>query len=272
VAFTHRQNGAHSADRTNGHGHARLVAVFEEAPELLRNLSPRAAGDAMRLRVPLLVVESGPWRPPVQPGLRPGHLGLLVLDGLLLRRVRLGRRHGAELLGTGDLLQPWVRQPPFETLVVEPGWEVLERARLAVLDGRFAAQVAPCPEVAAAVVERAIERARALAFQQAASHITGLERRLNTLFWALADRWGRVTAEGVLVPLPLTHVVLAELVGASRPSVSSALSRLARVGELERVRGGWLLRGRQPDERPHGTESKPVRTGDRASFGAFVDH
>jgi CRP/FNR family transcriptional regulator, cyclic AMP receptor protein len=227
----------------------RTVAVFEEAPELLRGLADADAADLSRVRVPALLVERGPWEPPTLRADAHPHFGLLVLDGVMLRRVSLNGRTGAELLGSGDLLQPWVRQPPYDTLCAEPGWDVLERSRLAVLDQRFAARVAVCPEVAAALLGRATERARMLAFQHVASHIPGLEARLLSLVWALADRWGRVTPDGVMIPLPLTHATLAELVGASRPSVSTALSRLAREGILGRAPSGWLLEKSAPSER-----------------------
>jgi DNA-binding GntR family transcriptional regulator len=53
-----------------------------------------------------------------------------------------------------------------------------------------------------------------------------------------------VTASGVAVGVPVPHRVLAQLVGARRPTVSTALSRLAESGELTRDRnGGWLLTG-----------------------------
>jgi CRP/FNR family cyclic AMP-dependent transcriptional regulator len=244
-----------------------LVSVFDEVPDLLQHLDPPMAAEAARLKVPLLVAEPGPWLPPMRPGATRCHLGLLVLEGLLLRRVRLSRRGGAELLGRGDLLQPWVSQPPYDTLVVETDWEVLERTRIAVLDGRFATRVALWPDVAAALVERVIERTRTLAFQVAASHITGLERRLLALMWALADRWGRVTADGVLVPLRLTHATLAELVGASRPSVTTALVHLAREGALERLPRGWLLHGEPPERADRERSVIPL-----AAAGAFVNH
>jgi CRP/FNR family transcriptional regulator, cyclic AMP receptor protein len=227
----------------------RTIAVFEEAPELLHGSADADAAELARVRVPVLAVERGPWLPPTRRADAHCHFGLLVLDGVMLRRVSLSGRTGAELLGSGDLLQPWVRQPPYDTLSAEPAWEVMERSTLAVLDQRFAARVAPWPEVAAALLARATERARMLAFQHVASHIPGLEARLLALMWALADRWGRVTPEGVLIPLRLTHATLAELVGASRPSVSTAVSQLAREGILDRTRCGWLLDKSAPSER-----------------------
>lgn len=62
------------------------------------------------------------------------------------------------------------------------------------------------------------------------------------LLWLLADRWGRVTTQGVRVVAPLTHALLAELVAARRPTVSAALAKLAAAGEVTRVGNEWLLR------------------------------
>jgi CRP/FNR family transcriptional regulator, cyclic AMP receptor protein len=219
----------------------RTVTVFEEAPELLRGLGAADIAELTTVRTPVATIDRGEWRVPTLRSSARCHFGLLVLEGVLLRRVSLNGRTGAELLGAGDLLQPWIRQPPYDTLVAEPGWAVLEPTKLAVLDQRFAARVAPWPEIAASLLARATERGRMLAFQHVASHIPGLEARLLALLWAFADRWGRVTRDGVLVPLRLTHATLAELVGASRPSVSTALSHLAREGALRRAPSGWLL-------------------------------
>jgi len=63
------------------------------------------------------------------------------------------------------------------------------------------------------------------------------------LLWALAERWGRVSPEGVRVPVSLPHRTLATLVGARRPSVTTALTALAREGLVERTPEGWLLHG-----------------------------
>jgi CRP/FNR family transcriptional regulator, cyclic AMP receptor protein len=228
------------------------VSVFREVPDLLSGLGPRG-GELADLRAPLITVERGPWLPHAPREGAERHFGLLLMEGLVLRRLSVNGRTGAELLGSGDLLQPWLLQPPYDTLVAESGWEVLEPARLAVLDARFAAQVAPWPEVGAALVARALERARRLSFHHVVSHIPGLNGRLLALFWSLADRWGRVTPEGVVVRVKLTHATVAELVGASRPSVSTALAHLARDGTVRRVAGGWLLDARSLEP----TDSSP---------------
>ena len=61
------------------------------------------------------------------------------------------------------------------------------------------------------------------------------------LFWHLADRWGRVGPDTISVPLPLTHDTLAKLVGAARPSVTTALGSLSDRELLHRHSGVWRL-------------------------------
>jgi CRP/FNR family cyclic AMP-dependent transcriptional regulator len=69
---------------------------------------------------------------------------------------------------------------------------------------------------------------------------------LLLLLWHLADRWGRVTPDGVRVALGVTHQTLADLVAARRPSVTTALQQLARQGLLGRDGDAWLLLGDPP--------------------------
>jgi hypothetical protein len=79
------------------------------------------------------------------------------------------------------------------------------------------------------------------------------------------------------VPLALTHRILGQLVGARRPTVSTALSELAEREELvRRPDGSWLLRGDPPDaeslaRKPSSVSAarpqdlmRPVRRFDRA--------
>jgi CRP-like cAMP-binding protein len=101
-----------------------------------------------------------------------------------------------------------------------------------------------------------VRRAERQATQRTLSHIRGLECRLLTLFWHLADRWGRVRADGVLLELRLSHEVLADLVGARRPSVSTAMGRLEREGRIARSGRAWLLRGLPPDEDEIGSHGR----------------
>jgi CRP-like cAMP-binding protein len=79
-------------------------------------------------------------------------------------------------------------------------------------------------------------------------HQSRVNTRLLMLLWHLADRWGRVRTEGVMLPLHLTHSVLADLVAARRPTVTSSLSELTRNGLVTPRDRGWLLHGDPPGE------------------------
>lgn len=117
-----------------------------------------------------------------------------------------------------------------------------------MLDRRFAAETARWPSVAAALLEKAVARARSMHFQLAVCHLTRVEERLLVTFWHLADRFGRMTSRGVTLPLPLPHRTLASIVGARRPSVTSALTVLRDEGRVERIEDGWLLPGSAPEQ------------------------
>jgi CRP-like cAMP-binding protein len=96
-------------------------------------------------------------------------------------------------------------------------------------------------------MDRLILRSRWLAFHLAVCHLPKVDDRLHLTFWHLADRWGRVTREGVEIQVKLSHRVLAAIVGARRPSVTTALGSLAERGLVERSSDrGWLLHGDQP--------------------------
>lgn len=222
--------------------------VLREDPDLAESLDPshRARAEAhcvaRTLRMP-----RGRWDVPGSEGLREG-IGLLLLEGLLLRRVGIDGRFGAELLGTGDLLRPWRGNEPPPALALTTGWKVLEPVRLALLDEAAARRFADYPELTGRLVDRALERSRNLTINMAIIHQARVNVRLRMLLWHLADRWGRVRSEGVWLPLALTHTVLADLVAARRPTVTTALTELSRHGLVIAVGGGWLLSGEPPGE------------------------
>src|SRR6201999_2118055 len=96
------------------------------------------------------------------------------------------------------------------------------------LDERFVRQLARFPQVAGRLFGRSVLRSRQLAGNMAIVHQARVDVRLHMLLWHLAGRWGRVRSDGVLVPLRLTHAILADLVAARRPTVTSALTELGR--------------------------------------------
>jgi hypothetical protein len=222
--------------------------VLTEDPDLAEFIDPRHRARAEAYCVARTIrMPRGRWNVPGPDGLREG-IGMLVLEGLLLRRVGVDGRFGAELLGVGDLLRPWQGEDTRATLALTTGWKVLEPVRLAILDEAVARRFADYPELTGALVDRALERSRNLTINMAIVHQARVNVRLHMLFWHLADRWGRVRAEGVWLPLALTHTVLADLVAARRPTVTTALTELSRQGLVFPAGGGWLLSGEPPGE------------------------
>jgi CRP/FNR family cyclic AMP-dependent transcriptional regulator len=192
----------------------------------------------------------GPWDVSRIAGARAEDIGLLIVSGVLARELVICEQVSMELLGAGDLIRPWQSASHTALLPVHAVWTVLSPLTLAVLDRRFAAAMTHYPEVTATLLDRVSERSLRLATSQAISQLTRVARRLKALFWHLAERWGRVTSDGVIIPLALTHRILGQLVGARRPTVSSALAQLAGCGELKRrPDGSWLLPGDMPDAR-----------------------
>lgn len=191
-------------------------------------------------------VPSGPWDPQANP-MPEAELGLLVLDGLLIRDVTVAEARCGELIGPGTLLRPWDETGLDAPMRHEVDWQVIEPLRFAVLDQHFLRVVAHWPPLITALVARANERGQDLAVMVSIHSLKRVDVRLLAFFWHLADRYGKVTSDGVLVPLALTHRQLALLVGAQRPSVTSALGTLSERELLRRDDdGNWLLTGEPP--------------------------
>jgi hypothetical protein len=233
-----------------------LTPLLDLDPDLGRLLTPERVAEARAaLGVRVALIRRGSWDAAALATAPPGHLGLLLLDGVLAREVLLADTASIELLDGGDVLRPWQRDDEASLSQHEIRWTALTDARLAVLDRRFAARLIHFPEVNTIILERLIDRTHRVALTQAISQINGVDRRLLALFWHLAERWGRATPSGIAVPLALSHRELAQLVGARRPTVSTALGQLAQRGELlRRADGSWLLTGE-----PTGLPTEEVR-------------
>jgi hypothetical protein len=225
------------------------VHLLEADPDLGTLLTDSRRAEAERdLVVRTHRLPVGPWDVSRLSGASADHVGLLILDGVLARELLVADQISAELLGPGDVVRPWQGSNRAALLPVDAVWSVLSTVTVAVLDRRFAGEAARYPEITAALFDRMGERSLRLATTQAISQLTRVDRRLKALFWHLAERWGRVAGDGVVVPLALTHRILGQLVGARRPTVSTALSELAEREELvRRSDGSWLLRGDPPD-------------------------
>jgi CRP-like cAMP-binding protein len=140
------------------------------------------------------------------------------------------RHRTVTLLEEGDVLLPasesWASVGPrVRGRALEPSVVlVIDRARFEgwLTEPRIAANLVRV--LAAQIADR--ELAVAIALEPR------VERRLLLKLRQLAERFGRVTPQGVRLDLRLTHQQLAEMVGAVRESVTIALGKLVQSEEI----------------------------------------
>ena len=221
----------------------RKTRLLQAYPALGKGLCGNARARATEeLIVTERRVEAGVWAPSLD--VQPEELGLLVLDGLMIREVVLAPGRSMELIGRGDVLRPWQEEP---SSFGKAQWEILEPTRLAILDAAFSARLCRWPTVVSALLEASVARCRIAAVQAAITTPIGIDQRLYTLLWLLAERWGRLGPNGVRLAIRLPHRVLGALIGVRRPTASSALGRLERKGLISRAQDGcWELHGNPP--------------------------
>ena len=204
--------------------------VARAIPQADRSLADRAY-------LPVVSVDRGPWAPP--PHDAPPR-AVIVLGGALLRTVTLGRRQFGQVVDDGEILDPWHRHEG--SLPAKASWHALEPVRLALLDERFERYGQRWPALLGLLQRRTAEQAARTAVHAAILSLSTVEQRLLGLLWHVADRRGRVTSDGVLVALDVTHQQLGALVGAQRSTATLALKRLGEDGHVRRRDDGhWLL-------------------------------
>jgi len=225
---------------------SRILAVD---PELSDGLTGERLEDAVRDCVAgTCHCRAGPWSPGEEIRDMRFGIGLLILDGLIVRRVGVAGRFGGELLGDGDLMNPYHPHDMGTSLSRTGKWRVLRDSKMAILDSEFVMRASRYPEVVSALLARALMRSRHIATNMAIVQQPRIDLRLHMLFWELADRWGVVRQDGIHVPLQLTHAMLSDLVAARRPTVTKALGELAQRGAVIWTGSDWLLPGEPPSE------------------------
>jgi hypothetical protein len=218
--------------------------AVSERPVRLRDVDPDlAAGCPPEVAISLatLRLQPGPWTAATE--LAGDVPAVLVVDGVLVRTVRVGSQSRSELLGDGDLICPAGGEQAVTTVDFAVQWEALQPARLALLDDDFFVAASRWPRIGAALTVRGIQRSQRLALQLAIADLRRIDERMIALLLHIGDRWGRMTREGIHVPLRLTHDLIAQLLGAQRPTVTTSLNDLQRAGRLLlRADRTWIVR------------------------------
>ncbi|HEY1522347.1 MAG TPA: Crp/Fnr family transcriptional regulator [Solirubrobacteraceae bacterium] len=167
-------------------------------------------------------------------------LGALILDGIIVVELEAGRSRVGWLIGAEDLIRPW--QLPEIAIATSTRWRALTDTRIAVLDDRCRHRAVSIPGVLDKLLARTASTTHWLLAQSLLLTTPSVDERLLLWFALCGERWGKVTPDGVVLNLPLTHDLLGALVGARRPTVTIALKSLETAGFLARESGErWLL-------------------------------
>lgn len=217
------------------------IALLDVDPDLAESAGAADGAPSGRLTVPVFRLGSGAMAEP-PPSAARNPLGYLVLKGLLLYEVSVCGRATAELLGPGDLVRPGMR-PESAILESTSKWTVLEQALLADLSPVETSRHPKSLEIVEALLARCADRLEAVAIQRSIAAHVRVDVRVLCYLWHLADRFGVVVPGAVKLNFPLTHAVLARLVGARRPTVTTALQRLMQLGYLQRENRAFVLFG-----------------------------
>lgn len=239
----------------------RTIRLLDYDPSLGESMRPERWKEAhAAARATLVEVRRGVGTLPKAVAEVDALYGLLLLDGLVNRTVVLDGVTSAQLLGRGDLIR--VGPDRSDALVAATiRWTVVEPLAVALLDEPFLLTVRRWPELVAALFKRVTTQEERRDIHRALSQLPRVEDRVHALLWLLAERWGQVTKDGVVLRLRLTHELLGQLVGAKRPTVSLALKELEAHGRVERHGdGGWLL------AQPWTAEPHDANASDGAAF------
>jgi CRP-like cAMP-binding protein len=220
------------------------VRLLDHLPELAADVGPSEAAVARRaLTVPAVAVAKGRCElSSCQADRRvTGRLfALLIVEGLLVREVTLNGRPSSTLCGPSDLLD--LQSDPHASLGADVVVTSPDTARIALLDDRTLAAMRRWPRMIARLFTLAMRQLDRAETSTAISQLERVEDRLLSLFWQMADRWGRRHPEGIVIDQPLTHEALGHLVGARRPTISLGLRALGEQHLLRRTADGtWLL-------------------------------
>jgi CRP-like cAMP-binding protein len=242
--------------------------LLELLPALAEHLSPEDVARATQAIVaPVVEIPRGSWeRTSISDG--PNNpFGAIVVSGLLTRHVDIGGYPGLDLYGPGDLIAAGELRRA--TLPCGETWTATVRSRLAMLDDRFLVAARRWPRLVSALFAQLQEQHDRLLVQLVVAEQPRVEDRLMLLFWQLSDRFGKVTPDGIVIRLALTHEALGRLIGARRPTITLALRNLAeRDALVRRADRSWLVK-EWPDDAAvtatrlsAGTEPRPLELAD----------
>ena len=214
------------------------VPLLDVGLELTQHLTPDERAELARIDLPVVLTEPGPL------GLdallkRHQAFSAIVLDGIVMNSLRIGEQTGIQLLGPGDVLVPPGDLSP--SWLANSDFRCATEARLGLFADDLFAGVDRRPRIVQAVCGCMGDQLQRLTAQLVICQIPRVDERVLAMLWLLAESWGVVTPSGVRLPIALTHETLGALVGARRPTITLALSKLVQKDAIVHQDSGWLL-------------------------------
>jgi CRP-like cAMP-binding protein len=237
-----RGDPAMTALREPLHFGVRPQPLFDLDPDLGCDLDELQQQAARRIcRAGVVTIPAGPWSYAALTETLDTIVGVIVVDGIVGRELALNERRSLNLLTAGDvLLAP--TSGGEDPLGHAATLTAMTRATVAVLDESFIHAAARWPSLLARLHERlALQQAREAAMTLVL-HLPRAEDRVLMTLWLLAQQCGRMTGEGLMLPLSFTHEALSQITAARRPTISLALRQLQGDGTIVlRADGQTLL-------------------------------
>jgi CRP-like cAMP-binding protein len=161
---------------------------------------------------------------------------LLIEEGLVLMSVsdrKSARRIVVSLAGPGSVILP----PG-----VDERLEAFTDARVTLVSASSNRRLLEIPAAAISIMDGI--RAGLQECRQSLAHFASRRHaeRVRLKLIQLARSYGKVGTDGLLLEVPLTHELLADMVGSTRETVTRALAQLAHEGIIQRERGRYRVR------------------------------
>lgn len=217
------------------------LSLLDVEPELASWIARNERAAArLATRVPVVTRRPGPFQPNAVLAAGRHGFGALIVSGLVSREIDINDQPVMRLVGPGEIL---LEEPlAAETSELPETWRASVTTRFAILDDTLLVAIRRWPGVARGIFACLQQSHDTTLLQLSISHLPRVEDRILALFRLLASRWGRMTPDGIAVPIALTHEAIGRMVGARRSTVTLALRDLAQQHHLDRrADGRWLL-------------------------------
>ncbi|WP_258360742.1 Crp/Fnr family transcriptional regulator [Moorella sulfitireducens] len=109
------------------------------------------------------------------------------------------------------------------------------------------------PAIMKAIINNMCFKMRSAIWQLGEQSFGEVKDRVNDLLFALSNKFGESHPEGIYLKLPLSHQVIADIVGSTRVRVSQTFAHLIKQGKVIKYKNGFLIKLPINTDRTHTT-------------------